>query len=132
MVTLDTSALLALLDRREPNHEHAARALEEAGPPYLVPGAVLGEIAYLVERRLGLRALDALLDDLESGALGLECGEDDVPRVRALVQRYADLALGLVDAAVVACGERNGGNVLAFDRDFSVVAREGTIAVLPR
>jgi hypothetical protein len=39
--------------------------------------------------------------------------------------------LGAADAAVVACAERNGGRVLTVDRDFGVVAGEGTITVLP-
>jgi len=64
-------------------------------------------------------------------AQSLDCGEDDFPRIRELVTRYADLPLGFADAAVVACAERNGRRVLALDRDFAVVAREGTIVVLP-
>lgn len=49
-----------------------------------------------------------------------------------LVRRYADLELGLVDAAVIACAERNGGRVLTLDlRHFGVVAREGTITIVP-
>ena len=52
--------------------------------------------------------------------------------VRQLVARYADLSLGFVDAAVIACAERNGGRVLTFDlRDFGVVAAEGTITIVP-
>jgi predicted nucleic acid-binding protein len=49
-----------------------------------------------------------------------------------LIGRYADLPLGLTDAMVVACTERNGGRVLTLDRrHFGVVAGEGTITVLP-
>ena len=34
---------------------------------------------------------------------------------------------------MIACAERSGGRVLTLDlRDFGVVAREGTIDVLPR
>ena len=45
---------------------------------------------------------------------------------------HADLALGYVDAAVIACVERRGGPVLAFDRrESGVVAADGTITVLP-
>lgn len=97
-----------------------------------MPAGILAEIAYLVERWLGLEVLDALLADLESGALSVECGDEDIARVRELVGRYADLPLGLADAAVIACAERHGGKVLTLDvHDFGVVAREGTIALLP-
>ncbi|BAW00819.1 PilT protein domain-containing protein [Thermus thermophilus] len=40
---------------------------------------ILAEIAYLAERRLGLAALEAFLQDLEAGAFSLECGEEDLP-----------------------------------------------------
>lgn len=83
-----------------------------------------------MEGRLGARAIDVLLESLEDGTLTLDCGEEDFPRIRKLVDRYADLPLGFSDAAVVACAERNGGNVLTLDlRDFGVVAREGTISL---
>lgn len=132
MITLDTSALFALLNRRDPAHSAAVETLDSDPGPYLVPSATLGEIAFLVEERLGLGVLDLLLADLESGAYTLDCGEADLGRARHLVQRYADLSLGFVDAAVITCAERNGGRVLTFDiRDFSVVAAEGTITVLP-
>ncbi len=132
MITLDTSALFALLNRRDPVHSAAVELLDSDPGPYLVPAATLGEIAFLVEERLGLAALDLLLADLEFGAYTLDCGETDLGRARHLVQRYADLSLGFVDAAVIACAERNGGRVLTFDlRDFGVAAAEGTITVLP-
>jgi len=86
----------------------------------------------MIEARLGSGVLDLFLGDLESGAYTLEGGEEDLPRIRALVQRYTDLDLGFADAAVIACAERSGGRVLTLDlRDFGVVAREGKIRVLP-
>ncbi|MEO6350657.1 MAG: PIN domain-containing protein [Candidatus Limnocylindrales bacterium] len=131
MLTLDTSGLFSLLNRRDPDHERAKNALLEAGRPYLVPIAILAEIAYLIEQRMP-KVLDTFLADLESGAYSLDCGEDDLPRMRELVTRYADLSLGVADAAVIALAERSGGLVLTLDlRDFGVVAREGTIQLLP-
>jgi predicted nucleic acid-binding protein len=131
VITLDTSGLFTLLNSRDPDHKPAKQALLDAGGPYLVPSGILAEIAYLVEQRMPA-ALDPFLADLESSAFALDCGEDDVPRIRELVGRYADLSLGFADAAVIACAERSGGLVLTFDRqDFGVVAREGKIQVMP-
>ncbi len=66
------------------------------------------------------------------GSYTLDCGEQDIPRIRELVRRHADFPLGFADAAVIACAERNGGRVLTLDmRHFGVVAREGTLILLP-
>jgi predicted nucleic acid-binding protein len=132
VITLDTSALYALLNRRDRGHAVAVETLNSDPGPYLVPAATLGEIAFLVEERLGSKVLDLLLADLESGAYTLDCGEADLRRARQLVLRYEDLSLGYVDAAVIACAERSGGRVMTFDlRGFGVVAAEGTITILP-
>ncbi len=104
MITLDSSGLFTLLNRSDRDHERTRSALLEAGRPYLVPVGILAEIAYLLERRMPA-ALDVFLSDIEAGAFDLDCGEADMPRVRELVARYADLPLGYADAAVIACAE---------------------------
>lgn len=132
MITLDTSAVFALANRRDPGHASARTVLLEDAGPYVVPAGILAETAYLIEGRLGIESLDAVLESLESGSLSLDCGERDLPRIRELVKRYADLSLGFADAAVVACAERHGGRVLTFDRrDFTILARDAAITVVP-
>ena len=106
--------------------------VERERGPHLLPAATLGEIGYLAASRYGANAVDAVLDDLITGTIELDCGERDVPRVRNLVTRYADLPLGLTHAFVAACAERNGGRVLTLDRrHFDVVGRELGLEVLP-
>ncbi|MDQ3362704.1 MAG: PIN domain-containing protein [Actinomycetota bacterium] len=132
LITLDTSGLFALLNRRDRSHEQVRAAFVEDVGPYLVPAGILAEIAYMIERRLGLDVLTAFVSDLETGRFVLECGEEDLGRVGDLVRRYEDLPLGFADASVISCAERNGGKVLTLDlRHFGVVAAEGTISLLP-
>jgi predicted nucleic acid-binding protein len=132
VLTLDSSALYALLNRRDQGHAVVREVLGHHRGPYIVPTGILAEVAYLVETGLGTVVMDGFLADVEAGAFTLDCGERDIPRIRALADRYANLPLGFADAAVVACAERSGGAVLTLDRrDFGVVAREGTITVLP-
>ena len=77
--------------------------------------------------------LEGFVLDLEEGGFSLECGEEDLPRIRELVHRYVDLPLGFADASVISCAERtSGGRVLTLDRrHFGVVAGEGKITLLP-
>jgi uncharacterized protein len=132
VITLDTSAIIALLDRRDADHAEVTAALRAESWPYLVPAAVLGEVGYFIETRFGQSVLERFLDDLRDGAFALDCGDGDLTRVRELVGRFGDLPLGLVDAAVVACAERSGGRVLTLDqRDFSIVARDVPLTLVP-
>jgi len=131
VITLDTSALFSLFNRKDPDHSRIKEALLADPGPYLVPAGIMAEITYLIEHRLGGHVLEAFLLDLEEGAYALECGEQDLGRIRELVGRYADLPLGYADAAVIAVAERNGGKVLSLDAHFHVVTREGKIRVLP-
>lgn len=132
MITLDTSAILALLDADEPAHENVVRALDAERPPFLVPAAILCEVGYLVQRRLGGEAIDAFLADLAEGQLTFDATNADLGRIRSLVARYSDLPLGVADAAVVACAERSGGRVMTLDRrDFEIVGREVGLVLVP-
>lgn len=109
LITLDTSGAFTLFNDRDPLHQVVVNTLVEETKPPLLPAATRGELAYLLERRFSAVATIPLLDDLRQGRLALDCGFEDFTRVRDLVRRYADLPLGLVDAAVIACAERNGG-----------------------
>jgi uncharacterized protein len=129
VITLDTSALYALVNRRDAHHERIRHAFVADGGPYLLPVGILAEVTYLIERRLP-NVLDPFLADLETGAFTLDCGLDDIARVRHLVSRYADLPLGYADATVIACAERHGQRVLTLDAHLSVVAREGGFSVV--
>jgi hypothetical protein len=75
----------------------------------LIPAGIPAEVTYLTERRFGMSMLEGFVLDLEEGGFSLECGEEDLPRVRELVRHYADLTLGFADASVIACTERLAG-----------------------
>ena len=105
MITLDTTALYALGNRRDTHRERIRHAFSADREPYLVPVGILAEVTYLIEQRLP-NALDPFLADLDTGAFTLDWGLDDLARVRQLLSGYADLPLSHTDAAVIACGER--------------------------
>jgi predicted nucleic acid-binding protein len=132
LITLDTSGVVALFVRADENHARAVAAFAADRGPYLFPIAILSEAAYLLESRHPLIFMRTLLGDLEDRSYTPYCGEQDFARIAELADRYADLPLGVADAAVIACAERHGGRVLTFDlRHFGVVAREGRIEVVP-
>ncbi len=131
MITIDTSALVALFNAADSNHERVLQAFKDDGGPYLLPALVMAEVAYVVDARLGSASVLRLLDSILTGRLLLDCN-DDLGRTRELIVQYDDFPLGFADAAVVACAERHGGNVLTLDyRHFGVVAGGASITIYP-
>jgi predicted nucleic acid-binding protein len=132
VITLDTSGVVALLSRRDPDHAAAKRVLERGSVTTVVPAPILAEVAYMLDVRSGPSGTRSFLTGLIQGETLVDCADRDLPRIVELIDRYADLELGFADAAVIACAERNGGDLLTFDRrDLEVVAREVPIALLP-
>lgn len=132
MITLDTSGILAALNRADRDHGGAREAMAAERGPLIVPAGILAEAGYMIEVDLGAAVLRQFVADLRDGFYLLDCGESDFERVGALLDRYGDMRLGLADACVIACAERHAGRVLTFDhRDFVPVAREGTITIVP-
>jgi uncharacterized protein len=132
VITLDTSAILAALNRGDSDHPRARDALLAERGPLVVPAGILGEAGYMIEAGLGADVLRQFVEDADAGHYRIDCGDRDLRRIADLLEGYADLRLGFADASVIACAERNGGRVLTFDdRDFAPVARGGTITLVP-
>jgi len=85
VITLDTSAVVALVNRSDVCHGDAARALADHGGPTVVPLAILAEVAEVLDDRLGSIATVGFLRGLEQGDSLLDCGDADVPRIRELM-----------------------------------------------
>jgi uncharacterized protein len=136
LILVDTSGLLSALDESQRHHRDCAAALNEAAPPLLLSPFVLAELDYLLMRHLGAPAQAALLDEVACGAYQLETFDAvDIARAKEVVDRYADLAIGLADASIVVLAERHSANtVLSLDeRHFRAmrIDRRKRFKVLP-
>jgi predicted nucleic acid-binding protein len=111
---LDTGPLLAAFDAADPDHEACAALLTTAEEDLVVPVLVLSELDYWCSQRLGPHVWLAFLDDLLAGVYRLESPtSNDYARCRVVQEQYADLAVGVVDATVLALVERFGEDKLA-------------------
>jgi predicted nucleic acid-binding protein len=107
MLLIDTSVVVAATNRADTHHQRCAELLRGAAGPLLMPVLTIAEAADLLERRLGRAAELGLARAVESGELVPEpVRETDWARIAALVEKYADLPLGIVDASIVAAAER--------------------------
>ena len=100
MIVVDTGAVVALVNDRDHQHERC-RYFQETHPgPLLLPATVSTEVCRLLERRRGTQAELALLADVRAGRFRLvDDLEPDLDRIAELVERYADLPLGMSRAA---------------------------------
>lgn len=100
--------------------------------PIIVPVAVLSELAWMVETKLGHYAMATFLDDCQSAGFSLIWQETDIPRIQELMRKYADLPLGFADAAVIALAEGGSRRVATTDRrHFTVVKTKRPLELLP-
>lgn len=89
---------------------------------------VNAELDYLLATRVGDREQMALLAEVERGAYRLEpFSASDVAQARDIMERYADLGLGLADASnLVLCNRHTTPNILTLDyRHFRAVSGPG-------
>jgi uncharacterized protein len=135
LILVDTSALLAAWDDREPGHEAASAALVDSQPPRLLSPFVLAELDYLVAARMGSRRRSALLEEVSLGAYQLtHWATDDVAEAKTIVDRYEDLGVSLADASIVVLAYRHRvTDVLTLDeRHFRVLqGPDGPFRLLP-
>jgi uncharacterized protein len=124
MTVCDTGALYAAADRSDAHHVECSELLERLSRPLIVPISVVVETSYLTEHRLGPDAEKRFLTELTNEDYRIEqLSIADLRRIATLIEQYADLPLGMVDASVVAVAERLGATDIATldRRDFSVV-----------
>ena len=113
-LVLDTSVLLAALDSSDPDHGRCAELIAGSSENLLIPALVLSELDYWCQERLTLSVWLAFLEDVLAGAYSVENPTDaDLKRCLELQHDYADLAVGIVDASLLALAERLGERKVA-------------------
>jgi predicted nucleic acid-binding protein len=119
-VVVDTSALFALLDRRDAHHAAAVAFWTDPDDEDLVTHAyVVVESVALVRSRLGPAAVDALVDDLLP-AIRVEMVDRPLHEAALTDLRAIGGGASLVDRVTLAFAARHGiVRAFAFDADLS-------------
>lgn len=118
----DTGFWVALANVKDAHHARAVRAARTLREPLVTTWPVMTETCYLLLTRLGVEAELAFLRSARDGAFEIFPLQDDhLPRIEALMKRYADLPMDLADASLVVLAEdRGSGRILSTDeRDFA-------------
>ncbi len=117
MILLDTSGILAALDKSERLHLSTRDVLLAEAQPAVMSPLVLAEADYLLTRNLGRSFALDLAAEVAVGAYELApLDREDVGDAVRVLQHYLDLDIGLTDASIVVLAERYGCNrILTLD-----------------
>lgn len=124
MIIADTSGLLALYNRAEPNHAKVARFVGRTDEPLVVSPYVIAELDYLVATRIGVQAELEVLRELTSGAYEIACiGSEELATTIDVIDKYRDQDIGIADASLVVLAHLRGSRtILTLDsRHFTVL-----------
>ncbi|MCP4655384.1 MAG: PIN domain-containing protein [bacterium] len=133
-VLLDTGIVYSYYDRRDSWHTRSVEFLTQEQGELIVPAPVIPEVDHLMVRRLGSRAAWLFYQSMAEGYyLVADLPQEEYGRVLDLNQRFRDLELGFVDAAVIAIAEALEVRRIATTdrRDFGALAGELDIELLP-
>ncbi|WP_040841115.1 type II toxin-antitoxin system VapC family toxin [Nocardia brevicatena] len=135
MIVVDTGPLVALMNNRDNRHAECRELLENAPGPLLVPAPVFTEVCLLLESRRGTVTERQFVHDVAKGLFTIvDMTSADLERICELLDKYADLPLGTVDASVIAVAERFPITAVAtLDRKhFSIVrSTAGQLLLVP-
>jgi len=125
-IIADTGFFVALGNRRDNYHRLALQRLHkltEHAERLVTTCAVVTEVSYLIFQRGGRNAQRHFIELYERGLFGIfELQMSDMPRIKQLMDKYADLPMDLADASLVVLAEHLGhGRILSTDqRDFRI------------
>jgi predicted nucleic acid-binding protein len=106
LIVIDTSVVLAFMDRRDAQHDAVVRWMQADDDELATTPLVVAELDHLVFRQGGVAASRALGEDLDSGAYLLEWWPDAIHETIALARRNESMQLGLTDASLLALAGR--------------------------
>ena len=133
-VLLDTGILYAYYDRSDAWHARALDVITRHARALVVPAPVIPEVDHLLGQRIGAKARKIFYKGLvDADYTVADLPHDRYARVAELNQRFADLDLGFVDAAVVAIAEVTGiPRIATADRrHFQPLAAALSLQLLP-
>ncbi|GAB3219883.1 type II toxin-antitoxin system toxin ribonuclease C26 [Glycomyces halotolerans] len=118
IIVADTSALLAVFNPRDPDHERCSGLFNSTGG-FVYSPLVFTELDHLIRRRVNYQAARQAYEDLLERVAGPEATDyvgqlsvEDYLAVRELRDKYDDMELDLADCFAVALARDWGTNLI--------------------
>lgn len=116
---LDSGFVYAQLNGKDNWHTEVTKAtLIAEAESLILPGPAVTEIAYLLQRKIGLKAAIDFIESLPDSNVAIEHPvNQDYVRTGEILRKYNDVNIDFVDACIVAMAERlNITKILTVDR----------------
>lgn len=122
MTLCDASALMALINQDDDNHNRCVNALSSLPAPLITTWSCFTEAIYLLGRYGGWSAQQELWNYVVDQILVLHLSDDaEQRRMQALMEQYRDVPMDLADASLVVSAEAlNKKQIFTLDRDFYI------------
>ncbi len=135
-IVADTGPLYALVDSDDAWHGRVVEWWRANRSSIVVPVCVLPEVCYLLLTIISPAAEAAFVRAIANGEFTVEPLEpEDIVRADVIMEKYADLDLGFVDATVIATAERlDAVEILTTNRRHFAQVRPrhaGSLTLLP-
>jgi predicted nucleic acid-binding protein len=104
MIVLDTSVVVAFMNRRDDDHERVVAWMDTLEEDLLTTPLTVAEIDHLVSRAGGPDAALAFYEDLSSGAYLVEWWPEATVETVAAARKHQDI--GLTDASLLVLAAR--------------------------
>lgn len=101
MIVVDTSFVLAYMNRADTHHRRASDWLDVIDDDLVTTPLILAEVDHMLDARGGPQAADSFRADLSAGAYLVEWWAGAVATAVEVAGQYRDLRLGLADASLV-------------------------------
>jgi len=117
-VLLDTSVIIAWLNRRDHHHRRCVAALSGLRLPIATCEPVIAESCYMVQSIP--EAIDRILANVADGTFEIPFQLSDcAAKVGSILRKYRDTPADFADACLIAMAdELDAGDILTLDSDF--------------
>ena len=126
-IVVDSGPLIALFDGSDHFHAQAVNFIRNLSGRLITNLPVITEVVYVLD--FSQRAQRDFLFWVEQAVSIDNATASDLPRIRAILDKYSDLPADFADASLVALCERlNTLDIASIDKDFTIYRTDGNKA----
>jgi len=124
-ILIDAGPIIALFDSSEKRHGRMRKFLKEHPYRYVSTIAVFTEVSHMLD--FNIKAQHDFYEwVMYKGVIISDINQNDMYRIVALTEKYADVPMDFADATLVVTAEKTGiREIISLDKDFDIYRLPG-------